>query len=202
MKIQHIASIFAAGLILAGCQSGPPPRPAADPLAAWRVHEQHMSEVKRWRVTGRIAILTEEQAWNASIRWTQDHDDFQIRLTAPLGQGSIELKGGPGAVELRDQDNVVYRATNAEDLLFDTLGWRIPLNGLKYWMRGIPEPKDALDRVVIDPTGRLMKLRQLGWMVEILRYRGLGKQIVPDKLFMKTDRFSTRMVINHWQILS
>ncbi len=202
MKFLHLFSLLAAAWVLTGCQTGPQPKHAADPLGAWRAHEMRMAEVDKWRITGRIAILTEEQAWNASIRWVQDGDRFRIRLTAPLGQGSIELKGRPGEVELRDQDNVVYHAINAEDLLFDTLGWRIPLNGLRFWVRGIPEPNDQMQDVVIDPTGRLKKLSQLGWLVEILRYRGLGGQIVPDKLFMKTNRFSTRLIINHWQVSS
>jgi outer membrane biogenesis lipoprotein LolB len=48
------------------------------------------------------------------------------------------------------------------------LGVRLPVNGLRYWVRGLPEPGSTPGQT--DADGRLTRLEQNGWVIEYPAY--------------------------------
>ncbi len=148
-------------LLLAACTSAP--YRAADPEAAWQERRDRLSAIDGWIVTGRVAIRTEEEAWHATLHWVQRHDAFRIRLIAPLGQGTVQIAGDDGRVILRTSENRVYRAVDAESLLTDTLGWSVPVKGLRFWLTGLDDPYGPPPERRLDMSGRLEQLDQSGW---------------------------------------
>ncbi|MDE4976265.1 outer membrane lipoprotein LolB, partial [Francisella tularensis subsp. holarctica] len=72
--------------------------------------------------------------------YLQDGDNFSIKLYVPLGIGSIEIKGDTNSVSLENSKGQKLTAKDAKTLMLDQLGWYVPVEGLKYWIKAIAIP--------------------------------------------------------------
>jgi outer membrane lipoprotein LolB len=182
---------------LAGCASLPRPgsRVAG---AAWAMHQQQVSDLRAWNLRGRISVRNEDQAWYGTIDWRQQGDAYDLKLIAPLGQGTISVRGSPNGVVVRLPNGEMRSATDPEDLLSRTVGLRLPLAGLSYWVKGLPEPNRPM-RAEWDVRGRLSELRQAGWDVSYRDYVPAGAYDLPAKVFLDGGPVSVRLVVEHWE---
>lgn len=174
-----------------------PPGKSAD--AAWDARLKDLYRLQQWSIHGHLAVQAGGEGWSATLYWDQDNQDYTLRFIAPLGQGTYQLSGDEGKAKLLTADNKVYRATDAEHLLQDNLGWNVPLHGLKYWVRGVPEPGVMTDNLLLDDKGRMTDLQQSGWRISISRYSEFNGKELPSKLFMQNDRFQLRLVVLDWK---
>ena len=132
------------------------------------------------------------------MRWRQDQESYRIRLSGPLGQGLMELRGTPGLVEMRTSDDGVYRARTAEELMQTHAGWRVPLSGLRYWILGRPDPQARIVDLKLDPGGRLAELHQLGWHIRYERYGEFDGIALPTILTLENARLRAKLVLRRW----
>lgn len=194
----HVLGPGLLGVALTACTVGPAPRPPAEP-GAWQAHRHQLAGLVQWTLTGRVALITPEEGWHASLHWRQRADAYRIRIAAPLGQGTVALQGSDQGVVLRTTRHPQpIAAPSAEQLLYRQLGWQVPVAGLRYWVRGIPDPAAVYEKV-LDDRGRLATLEQSGWQVEFLRYTRVGDYELPEKIFMRNGEFQVRMVVRTWQ---
>ncbi|MEZ5583144.1 MAG: outer membrane lipoprotein LolB [Candidatus Competibacteraceae bacterium] len=91
-----------------------------------------------------------------------------IDLLGPWGQGRA-YRGWCRAVSVRTADGQIHSAPDPEQLLADTVGMRIPLDGLRYWVLGVSDPTRP-SQPMGDERGRLTRLEQDGWVIEYPRY--------------------------------
>jgi outer membrane lipoprotein LolB len=187
-------------MILAGCADLQffTPAQKAD-TSAWDLHRAALTGLERWSITGRLAIQSGHEGWNATLHWDQDNENYTLRLIAPLGQGTYQLYGDDHLVSLLTAENKIYQADDPETLLQQNLGWSVPVGGLKYWIKGIPQPDVNMENLVIDQDGRMTDLQQSGWRISILRYSDFNGTQLPSKLFMQNDHFKLRLVVQDWK---
>jgi outer membrane lipoprotein LolB len=159
-----------------------------------------LAAVGAWTASGRLAVTTTDDAFSARLLWEQHGGRYQIRLTGPLGQGMLELSGDPGHAELRTAEDERSRAASAEALLESRVGWSVPVAGLRYWLRGIPSPDEPPSAVEIDPSGRLARLEQSGWVIEYQRYGEFGAWVLPTRMRMVNERVRARVVLGRWEL--
>lgn len=200
--------------VLSGCAAIPERPPAADRNAAWSAREHDLEPLNDWEIRGRIALRTEEEGWQADLVWRRAQDRHDIDLVGPLGSGHVRLRQDASGAVLRDSAQQVWRDSSAENLLLRATGWQLPVNGLSYWVRGLPAPgvPNVHD---LDQWGRLRTLRQLGWQVDFLGYERTDALELPSRLFIKRtdvgDRASApgagndptlevRVVIDRWTV--
>lgn len=181
-------------LLLAGCATTPVPDvvtashtdfPAASMLPA------------NWQLQGRISLTQGESGWHAGVDWDEQVDGFQLRVSGPLGQGGFLLTGDGAGVLLRDAGQQVFTAPNADTLLAEVTGWQLPVEGLRYWVRGIPDPGSSF-KAVMGADGRLAQLSQSGWTIRYTRYQPVGELFWPARLGLVRDDVSVRLVIDRW----
>lgn len=192
--------ILVLATVLAGCaelQLFTPPQKAD--TSSWDLHRAALNSLERWSIIGRLAIQSGKEGWNATLHWDQDNENYTMRLIAPLGQGTYKLYGDNHLVSLLTAENKIYQADNPEILLQQNLGWSVPVGGLKYWIKGIPQPDVSMENLVIDNEGRMTDLQQSGWRISILRYSDFNGTQLPSKLFMQNDRFKLRLVVQDWK---
>lgn len=185
-------------LSLAACETTEEVTAVDDPERAWAAHQAQLSGISQWSAAGKLGVQSEQDSWSAGIHWHQDHDDYQIRLSGPLGQGLLELRGSPGLVEMRTTEDV-FRARSAEALLEAHAGWRVPLAGLRFWILGRPDPRAPIDALELDAGGRLAQLQQLGWMIHIERYAEFDGIPLPTKLTLENARARAKLVVRTWR---
>ncbi|MDA1107105.1 MAG: lipoprotein insertase outer membrane protein LolB [Proteobacteria bacterium] len=191
------ALLIGLALAIGACSTLPvPPTPAADGAAEtfWQQRQLALTALQSWTLNGRIAVLTAQQGWHAGVRWMEQDGEYHIHLDAPLGQGAAEISGNRAGVVLRTSDGE-FSAVSAEDLLEQHLGWRLPVSGLRYWVRGLPDTRAPVEGQALDATGRLMHLRQAGWDIEFKRYAPAGLLELPDKIFLTNNSAGTGAVI-------
>jgi len=158
--------------------------------------------INSWSVRGRVSIVTGDDGWNGSIRWKQVDSHYDIRIVGPLGQGALWLQGSPGFVELRSSKNKEsVTATDAETLLYQQMGWKIPISGLRYWVLGLFGPGKT-EEIKYNKQGLPVEFVQAGWTIRLLRYREVAGQQIPVKIFLNNDRFRVKMIIKLWKLES
>jgi outer membrane lipoprotein LolB len=197
--VKHIILLVLA-TVLAGCAELQLLTPAQQTdTGAWELHQAALASLQRWSITGRIAIQTEQEGWNATLHWDQDNENYTLRLISPLGQGTYQLHGNDHLVSLLTAENKIYQADNPEILLQQNLGWSVPVGGLKHWIKGIPEPGVNVENIFVDGDGRMTDLQQSGWRISIIRYADFDGTQLPSKLFMQNNRLKLRIVIQDWK---
>lgn len=188
-------------VLLTACTPFWQTKPVVPAEALWQQRVIELQQLDQWAFRGRTVIQQDGEGWNAGVSWQQDKDNFQIRLTGPFAQGAVELIGDASQVEMRTSDGETYQADTPEQLLEEVLGWRLPVSALRDWVRGLPYSGEEITLREIDDKGHLLALNQAGWQVEFLRYVPFAGQQVPDKVFIKRDDLSVRLVISSWQQL-
>lgn len=169
-------------------------------LENWQANRDKIIKLDKWKLKGRIALTMERQAWSASLQWQQQQQNYQLRIIAPLGQGSVELEGDGRGVTLQVSKDRVLHAHDPETLLQKSFGWSVPVAGLMYWVRGIPVPDKRIKKLLLDDEGRVSEMEQSGWMVTYSRYSSQGSVDLPGKIVMENGRLKLRLVIRDWVI--
>jgi outer membrane lipoprotein LolB len=179
-----------AVLLLAGCATTIPAPGSSHSAAAISV----------WQLNGRVSLTRGEEGWHASLYWQEQADTFQLRVSGPLGQGGFQLGGDGHGVVLVDADGQTFAAQDADALLAQATGWRLPVKGLRYWIRGLPEPAAGRARATRDDAGQLRRLEQSGWVINYDRYQIVNGISLPVKLQLVHADVSVRIVIDQWEL--
>ena len=140
--------------------------------------------VADFRLRGKIGVRDQSAsggAFSASFDWIQAGDAFAIELWGPLGQGRTRLEGDTGTLSVTDTHGVTWAGESPEAFMREHLGWSAPVNVLRHWIRGRPAPRraNALER---DVDGHLTRFEQLGWTVELSRWRQAAGGAVPGRV--------------------
>lgn len=148
----------------------------------WEDTKKALSAMQSWSLQGRIAARNENESGSASLYWQQQSENYNIRIIAAFGRGSLELEGDAAGVSMRDKEGQLLQAGSPEELMMQSLGWRVPVRGLQYWVRGLPDPNSQPDTILFDDEARISELRQQGWEVSYARYVEVGDLHLPKKL--------------------
>ena len=169
---------------------------AIDAYAAQSAREALLAAVDGWRLQGRVAFAGGGEGATARLSWVQEGDRFDIRLSAPVTGRSWRLWGGPDGATLEGFDDGPRRAADAEALLFEATGWRLPVRQLPAWVRGARGAGPASD-LAVDTAGRPIAFVQDGWH---LAYRDwwAGDPALPRRLFADAEGASVRLVVAEW----
>lgn len=152
-----------------------------------------------WDLSGAMAARSKNKAWTASINWLQrGAGTYQIRLFGPLGSGAILIEKKGSLITFRDGPKS-SSSTNAEALLSQQTGIRLPVNNLYYWVRGIPAP-GAVQSVKRDGSNRLQVLKQAGYTIEYLGYANIGASALPSQIRLQGNGVFIKLAIKRWKI--
>ncbi|NIR59364.1 MAG: outer membrane lipoprotein LolB, partial [Gammaproteobacteria bacterium] len=176
-----------------------PSPPAEGPEAgvAWQAHRRALQALTAWTVSGRVAVSTPEEGWQASLRWRQRGGAYDIFIRGPFGRGSVRLARDATGARLRTSEGDVYSAPDGQALLARAVGWELPVEGLRYWVRGLPWPRRP-GHYRLDADGRLRALAQAGWRVRFERYTEVDGLALPAKLHLTREGLEVRLVLDRW----
>ena len=183
-------------LLLAGCASVPPapPRPA-------------QVQAVSFALNGRIAVRYDGKHSSGGVHWQHDAKSDEILLLAPLGQTvarisrttRFDVQQTPLQVYTLDTDDRHYAAPDAESLTEKVLGWRLPLEGLQYWVLGLPLPGEPFDGQRMQ-SGEWEVLHQDGWTIRYTRYAAQSADSLPLRMELQRANLKIRLLIDEWQI--
>ncbi|MEX3605547.1 MAG: lipoprotein insertase outer membrane protein LolB [Burkholderia sp.] len=171
-SLARLGALTLAAGTLAGCamQRAPAPvvgtaAPGADAITTQVAHAY----------TGRFAVrydddrLGKPQNVYGNFSWQETGNAITLELRSPLGQTLAIVRSSPQNASLEMPDRAPRNATDVGQLMRDTLGFELPLDGLRYWM--LPQPSPSTPADVVRESGTQMKqVRQDGWTIDYLAY--------------------------------
>lgn len=125
-----------------------------------------------FELNGRIAARHGAESFSGNIAWRHATDGDELLITSPLGQGVARIVRKDDSVVLTTAEPREYRASDAEALTEQVLGYRLPLAGLAEWVRGRPSGRMPVTRIEKAPDGKLASLEQGGWTIDYQEYQG------------------------------
>lgn len=184
----RLLAVAAAALLLGACARMPAP-----PERAWTP-----PPAEDWALDGRIAVHSGSDGWHASLRWVQTGAAFRIELSGPLGQGAVRLRGDADSVSLERADGLRDRAAGAAELLERHTGWVLPVEGLRFWVRGLALPARPA-RWAYDDAGRPLRLQQDGWDIRYTAFQTPpADAALPRRIELVRDGLRAKLVIDRW----
>ena len=169
---------------------------AAPPVtaAAWDQRVADLQRLASWQLDGRAAVAFGTQGWQSSLDWRQSGDAAEVHLSGPLGIGAMVLKRTPEGLSL----NGAPPSDAVMGQLQDRLGFELPLDHLRYWLLGVPDPASAFE-VKRNDQDRAVQLTQDQWTIDYDRYMPVDGDMLPAHLVLSREGVRVRIVVDHWQ---
>lgn len=157
------------------------------------------AQLEAFQLNGRINLRVENSAFPGRVRWAHTPTRDELWFYSPAGTAVAHLRQDQEGARLVDAQGEVHHAADLRTLAAGVLGWDLPLEGLPYWVRGLPWPDGAAADSQHDGQGRLTRLAQAGWQVSYLAWRGSGPDALPAKLDLEGERLRLRLVVDRWE---
>jgi len=117
--------------------------PTANTLSPRHYHQQI-------DMAGRLSVQYEKnnqpQALHINFTWSQTPQQTLITLASPTGQTLATILVNAQGAQLSQADRPPQFARDVNQLMANTLGWPLPVNGLRDWLQGFV---DATHHVAI-----------------------------------------------------
>ena len=157
-----------------------------------------MQSLNAWDLSGKLSIDDGMDGGSGRLSWQIRNEDSQMNFRGALGKGAWQLDSGPGYAHLHKADGSMISSVSVDDLVESELGWRIPVNSLKWWALGLPAP-GANERLDLDSKGRVLVMQQHGWNIAYERYGEFDAVLLPTRITIEGHGVRLRMVISKWQ---
>src|SRR4051812_13692611 len=184
-------------VMLASCRTVPIQHEALGPAQSWEARRPQLQARDRFELKGRVAVATGSDGFNARLRWTQSGKQTHMSLDGPLGAGGVQVTSDGSAVSIVTSrgDRLDNDAARAE--LANRLGFDPPIDNLRYWVLGVPEPSHPAQET-LDAQQRLATLEQDGWQIQYTDYMSVGGEWLPSKLTLQRQGIRVRLVVDGW----
>jgi outer membrane lipoprotein LolB len=179
-------------LALSACVTTRPPLKAA---GEWSMRAQTLQHANSWTLDGRAAVAAGTQGWQASLDWRQRDASSELHLAGPLGIGAQVIKQTPSGISL----NGAAPSDAALSQLQDRLGFALPIDELRFWLLGVPDPGSTFELTRNDQD-RAQHLNQSGWSIVYDRYVAAGGDVLPAHIVLTRGDVRVRVVVDHWDV--
>ena len=188
-------------LALAACVTTPPaPKRTLD--AAQR--HSLLQDLGAFSLTGRVAVAAAGQGSTPSVEWRQQRDLSRVKLSGPLGVGSLQLEYSADSLRLITGNGDILVDDAAQAVLSRELGFVPPFAALRYWILGEVAPADAAAVETRDADGLLQRLEQQQWLILYERYMPVstsaGIAQMPARLTATREGLRLRLVVDRWRL--
>lgn len=205
-KCRNGALVAVSCLLLGACAGQPvreaPPVAPRAAMATQEAREAVLREVDAWSLEGRIALANDGRGGSGRLDWRQAGAQSTVSLSAPITRQSWRLTTGPGGAALEGMEGGPRHGPDAAGLLLDSTGWRIPVEALPAWLRGVRSPGLGAAILAFGEDGRLARLEQGGWTVTYERWgmphAGGGAVALPHRLEAVRGQARVRLIVDAW----
>jgi len=184
---------FGCLLLLAGCTTTQPQRDQVN----WQKERTRLEQLSHWQLSGKMAIITAQQKGSARVNWQQNGDDYRLNLTSLIGTHILELSRSKGEITLIDNEGNPHQSQDAEALIYQLIGWNIPVQGLPEWIKGLPGKAEF----ELNSDSSLASVRDGQWQIVYGDYRDQDGYRLPHLLTMTGQGSRLKLQINQWTLV-
>jgi outer membrane lipoprotein LolB len=161
--IRRVLAYAACAAFLAGCATTSAPLSQA-PVAAYR---------DTVNLAGRLSVNYQKDGKPESITgkfsWQQTPGRVDVSLASPLGQTIAAISVTPESATLTQADRPPRVAKDLETLTAESLGWSLPVSGLRDWLQGYATGADG-KRFTASPANSNVTTRD-GWRLRFVSWQ-------------------------------
>jgi outer membrane lipoprotein LolB len=190
--MQRLLLIVLCSTVLAACVTThrtPPPV-----AVGWEQRAADLQRSSGWQLDGRAAVAVGTQGWQATLNWRQQSDSAEVHLSGHFGIGALVLKRTPQGLSLNGappSDTVLAQ-------LQERLGFELPIDHLRFWLLGVPDPSAAFELKRNDQD-RASQLTQDDWSIDYDRYMPVDGDQLPAHLVLSREGVRVRIAVDHWK---
>lgn len=145
--------------------------------------QQNRDYASDFAVGGSVSIQYQEQEQTQTVlldyEWQQHGDNLQIDLNSPL-QTVARIKQDQRGASLEQAKQATRYATDTEQLLYDSLGWSMPVRGLSAWLQGFDLSPSGL-RIAL-PVKDNYRTESQGWQLHFVNWQDLNQKALPRRV--------------------
>ena len=180
-----------------------PPKPAPElpqnTVVPVEKRKAETATISSWDIHGALSAKTKGKGFSATLNWLQSGPSaYQIRLVGPLGGGAVLINKKGSTITLQDGAKK-STSTNADQLLMDKTGIRLPVSNLYYWVRGLPAP-GSVQTEARDAYNHLSTLRQNGYTIHFTQYTSVKGIDLPSMIRLEGNGVMIKVVIKSWGV--
>ena len=168
----------------------------------WQQRQLAMNRMQAWSMGGRAALKFKAGAWTFGLNWTQrSRQQYSLQIKHPITGTIIGiLDQSPGRATLKSRGKV-SNGPDAERLLQQQLGVKMPVNGMPYWIRGVMAPQYPAGKVIFESNGKPKQIIQAGWVIDYANYNGTASNSLPRRVNISRtqEQVNVRIVAKQWQ---
>lgn len=153
----------------------------------------HLYNLHHWNLEGRIAITAPNDSWSANIQWLHLPNSEVIRLSGPLGQGGVVIELKDGSVKLDRGGGNVQISNDPEQFVNQQLGMFVPIQSLRFWAVGLPEPEEDFQATV---DGFV----QDKWLITYKEFQDVLPETLPHKMAVSNNHVKLKLIIDQWNL--
>ena len=98
-------------------------------------------------LAGRLSVNYDKggqsETLSGKFTWSQTPAAVDVALLSPLGQTIAKIHVTPASATLTQSDNAPRVARDIDSLTAQTLGWSLPVSGLRDWLQGYATGADG-----------------------------------------------------------
>lgn len=192
-------SVIVMTLFLISCAGTP--RMDAPVNSEWEARRQLLESLSHWEFTGSINVRDADEAQSSRIRWRQQDEAYRINLWGTFNVGATEINGKPGEVRIDQEGEEPIITESPEEMLYQQIGYELPVTELNYWIKGIPAPGDSQALTFAD-NQQLLSFEQQGWRIDYLGYTNFGQETLPTRIRIEKEPLRLDLIRLNWTLPS
>jgi outer membrane lipoprotein LolB len=181
MPITRRLSLFAIAAVLAGCATTTTTNNAT--VGAYR---------DTIDLTGRLSANYQKDGQPGSVtanfEWSQQPGRIDVSVLSPTGQTMAMIKVTPDQATLTQANQAPRSAKDIDMLTAQTLGWSLPVAGLRDWLQGYATAADG-KRFAASPANNSVYTRD-GWRLRFVSWHD-AKAATPMPRVIHAERSAT-----------
>src|SRR5271165_1732608 len=190
--MRRLLLIVLSAAVLGACVATRPAPPAAG--QDWEQRADYLQKAPSWRLDGRAAVAVGTQGWQATLNWRQRGDSTEVHLAGPFGVGALVLKRTSAGLSL----NGAAPSDAVLTQLQEKLGFDLPLDQLRFWLLGVPDPGAAFE-LTRNTQDRALHLTQGEWSIDYDRYMPAAGDSLPAHVVLNRQGVRVRIAVDRWE---
>ncbi len=183
--------------VLSSCSTTKPL--TSEQMARTRNYQQ--SVVMNGKINIQYQQNEKTETITGNFEWQQNDTELTIVLTSPLGQTIAVIRENAQGASLEQGKHEMRYAANVEQLLTESLGWSLPIAGMRDWLQGFDRNQQGQRFAV--PTRDNQRSMSQGWQLDFTSWQEDGEQIHPKliNLYRRTEEvgdLKIRLAILEW----
>lgn len=179
--LKRLSAIVAAALLTA-CATAPT-QLSQSTVAAYR---------EAIDLNGRLSVSYQKdgkpESLSGKFNWAQTPARIDVSLASPLGQTIAKISVTPDAATLTEGSQPPRTAADIDSLTAQTLGWSLPVSGLRDWLQGYATGADG-KRFAASPANNSVLTRD-GWRLRFVSWQD-GAAAHPQPKRIDAERSAT-----------